>query len=413
MSELARRLADRAAELDAADPLAECRDLFVPAGTGPTHVQAYLDGNSLGRPLRATADRLAELVANDWGTRLIRSWDEQWMELPLRLGDRLGEVCLGAAAGQTVVADSTTVLLYKLLRAAVDAAGPERNEIVLDTENFPTDRYVAQGIAAETGARLTWIDPVPEAGVTPEQVAAVVGPRTGVVLLSHVAYKSAWLADLPTITRIAHDAGALVLWDLCHSAGVVPIGLDEHGVDLAVGCSYKFLNGGPGAPAYAYVAERHQDRLRQPITGWMGHAEPFVMGPDYRAGAGMRGWISGTPPVLAMVGIEDTVELIERVGLAEVRAKGTALGRFVIDAVDEVLAVHGVQVVSPREDERRGAHVTLAHPRSRELCAQLWRDDIIPDFREPDGIRLGLSPLSTSYAEVAHALLRIEELLVQ
>lgn len=413
MSELARRLADRAAELDAADPLAECRDLFVPAGTGPTHVQAYLDGNSLGRPLRATADRLAELVANDWGTRLIRSWDEQWMELPLRLGDRLGEVCLGAAAGQTVVADSTTVLLYKLLRAAVDAAGPERNEIVLDTENFPTDRYVAQGIAAETGARLTWIDPVPEAGVTPEQVAAVVGPRTGVVLLSHVAYKSAWLADLPTITRIAHDAGALVLWDLCHSAGVVPIGLDEHGVDLAVGCSYKFLNGGPGAPAYAYVAERHQDRLRQPITGWMGHAEPFVMGPDYRAGAGMRGWISGTPPVLAMVGIEDTVELIERVGLAEVRAKGTALGRFVIDAVDEVLAVHGVQVVSPREDEQRGAHVTLAHPRSRELCAQLWRDDIIPDFREPDGIRLGLSPLSTSYAEVAHALLRIEELLVQ
>ncbi|WP_432559572.1 kynureninase [Granulicoccus sp. GXG6511] len=404
-------LLDRAAALDAADPLAACRDLFVPAGAGAEEVVAYLDGNSLGRPLRATADRLADLVRHDWGTRLIRSWDEQWMELPLRLGDRLGAVCLGAAPGQTVVADSTTVLLYKLLRAAVAASGPDRPEIVLDTENFPTDRYVAQGVAAETGARLVWVEPEPEAGVTPEQVAAAVGPRTGVVLLSHVAYKSAWLADLPAITRIAHEAGAMVLWDLCHSAGAVPVGLDEHGVDLAVGCSYKFLNGGPGAPAFAYVAARHQDRLRQPITGWMGHAEPFVMGPDYRAGGGMRGWISGTPPVLGMVGIEDTVDLIAEVGPAAVRAKGSALGRFVIEAVDEVLAVHGVRIASPRADDRRGAHVTLAHPRSRDLCAQLWRDGIVPDYREPDGIRLGLSPLSTSYAEAARALLRIEELL--
>ncbi|MBD5830060.1 kynureninase [Janibacter melonis] len=403
-------LRTRAAELDASDPLRETRDLFVPAGGGDDVVTAYLDGNSLGRPLRATARRLDDLVRRDWGTRLIRSWDERWMELPTRLGDRLGEVCLGAAAGQTVVADSTTVLLYKLLRAAV-AADPERDEIVLDSENFPTDRYVAEGIAAETGARLVWVEPAPEEGVTPEQVAAVVGPRTAVVLVSQVAYKSAWLADLPGITRAAHDAGALVLWDLCHSAGVVPVDLDEHEVDLAVGCSYKYLNGGPGAPAFAYVARRHQGRLRQPIQGWMGHARVFEMGPGYEAGTGMRSWISGTPPVLGMVGIEDTVDLVERVGLDAIRSKAAALGDFVVDAVDARLAAHGVRVVSPRNAQQRGGHVTIAHPRSREIYQQLWSEGVVPDFREPDGIRLGLAPLSTSYAEVAHALVRIEELL--
>ncbi|CAM4111779.1 kynureninase [Janibacter anophelis] len=401
------RLREHAAALDASDPLRHCRDLYLPADG----LVAYLDGNSLGRPLRATAERITQLVEHDWGTRLIRSWDEQWMELPLRLGDRIGEVCLGAAPGQTVVGDSTTVMLYKLLRAAVAAAGPQRPEIVLDTENFPTDRYVAEGIAAETGARLVWVEPDPAKGVTPDLVADALTGRTGVVLLSHVAYKSAWVADLPEITRLAHEAGALVLWDLCHSVGVLRTDLDAHGVDLAVGCTYKFLGAGPGAPAFGYVAARHQERLRQPIQGWMGHAEPFVMGPGYRAGAGMRGFISGTPPVLGMVGIEDTVDLIESVSLDAVQDKAIGLGRFVIDAVDEVLGSHGVRVVSPLDDAQRGGHVTLAHPRFREVYRELWAQDVVPDFREPDGIRLGLSPLSTSYAEVAEALLRIEALL--
>lgn len=401
------RLREQAAALDASDPLRHCRDLYLPADG----LVAYLDGNSLGRPLRATAERITRLVEHDWGTRLIRSWDEQWMELPLRLGDRIGEVCLGAAPDQTVVGDSTTVMLYKLLRAAVAAAGPERPEIVLDTENFPTDRYVAEGIAAETGVRLVWVEPDPAKGVTPDLVTDALTERTGVVLLSHVAYKSAWVADLPEITRLAHAAGALVLWDLCHSVGVLRTDLDAHGVDLAVGCTYKFLGGGPGAPAFGYVAARHQERLRQPIQGWMGHAEPFVMGPGYRAGAGMRGFISGTPPVLGMVGIEDTVDLIESVGLDAVQDKAVGLGRYVIDAVDEVLGSHGVRVVSPLDDAQRGGHVTLAHPRFREVYRQLWAQDVVPDFREPDGIRLGLSPLSTSYAEVAEALLRIEALL--
>ncbi|WP_282070065.1 kynureninase [Janibacter hoylei] len=402
-------LRTRAAELDASDPLRHTRDLYLPSAG----LVAYLDGNSLGRPLRATAERITRLVEHDWADRLIRSWDEQWMQLPLRLGDRIGEVCLGAAPGQTVVGDSTTVMLYKLLRAAVAAAGPQRPEIVLDTENFPTDRYVAEGIAAETGAELVWLEPDPAKGVTPDLVASALTDRTGVVLLSHVAYKSAWIADLPEITRLAHEAGALVLWDLCHSVGVVASDLDAHGVDLAVGCTYKFLGGGPGAPAFGYVAARHQDRLRQPIQGWMGHAAPFVMGPGYEAGAGMRGFISGTPPVLGMVGIEDTVDLIESVGLGAVRDKAAGLGRFVIAAVDERLARLGVRLVSPREDATRGGHVTIAHEDFREVYRALWDDDVVPDFREPDGIRLGLSPLSTSYGEVAEALLRIEAALTR
>lgn len=400
-------LRDRAVALDAADPLRHCGDRYVPADG----LVAYLDGNSLGRPLRATAQRLADLVAHDWGSRLIRSWDEQWMELPLRLGDRIGEVCLGAAPGQTVVGDSTTVMLYKLLRAAVAAAGPQRPEIVLDTDNFPTDRYVAEGIAAETGADLVWLEPEPTKGVTPDLVAGALTDRTGVVLLSHVAYTSAWIADLPEITRLAHDAGALVLWDLCHSVGVVRSDLDAHDVDLAVGCTYKFLGGGPGAPAFGYVAARHQERLRQPIQGWMGHAKPFVMGPGYRPGPGMRAFISGTPPVLGMVGIEDTVDLIDEVGLDAVRDKAVRLGDFVLEGVDSLLADRDVRVLSPRGGTRRGGHVTIGHPRFREITRELWAQDVIPDFREPDGIRLGLAPLSTSYAEVAEALVRIEALL--
>jgi len=396
-------LHEQAAELDAADEIAFARDRFVPMGDGESAVQAYLDGNSLGRPLRSTQRRINDLIEGAWGTRLIRSWDEQWMDLPLTLGDRIGSVVLGAAPGQTFVGDSTTVLLYKLLRAAV-ALDPSRDEIVLDTENFPTDRYVAEGVAAETGSRLRWIEPDPAAGVTGEQVAAAVSERTSVVLVSHVAYKSAWIADLAEITDVAHSAGALVLSDTCHSGGVVREDLDTTGVDLAVGCSYKFLNGGPGAPAYGYVATRHQGRLQQPIQGWMGHAEPFVMGPGYRPGEGMRRFISGTPPVLGMVGIADTVDLIEEAGLDQIRAKSTDLTRFVIDAIDSHLAPLGVGVVSPREDRRRGSHVTISHPRSREVCAELWARNVIPDFREPDGIRLGLAPLSTSFAEVATAL---------
>ncbi|RBY97603.1 kynureninase [Blastococcus sp. TF02-8] len=403
---LPRELLERAAELDARDPLAGFREEFVL----PEGVLAYLDGNSLGRPLAVTAGRLARFVEEEWGERLIRAWDERWLERPTVVGDLIGRTVLGAAAGQTVVGDSTTVLLYKLLRAAVDAR-PDRTEIVADTENFPTDRFVVTQVAAETGRTVRWIAPDPAAGVSLTEVEGVVGERTAVVLLSHVAYKSAYLADLPGITAAAHRAGALVLWDLCHSAGVVDVRLDEADVDLAVGCSYKFLNGGPGAPAFGYVAARLQDELVQPIPGWMGHAEPFAMGPDYAPASGIRRFLSGTPPILSMIPVEDMLTLVARAGMPAVREKSVLLTGYVLEVADAVLAPLGVTVASPRDPASRAGHVLLEHDAMEAVVAELWRRGVIPDFRRPRGLRIGLSPLSTSFAELATALAHVDQLI--
>jgi kynureninase len=387
----------RAADLDAADPLAALRDRYVGADSD----LVYFDGNSLGRPLRATVDRLGDFVTTEWGGRLIRGWDERWFDLPLTVGDRLGRLCLGAAPGQVFVGDSTTVLLYKLIRAAVDSAPAGRDEIVIDTDNFPTDRYLVTSIAAERGMQVRWIDVRRDSGVTPELLTAAVGERTALVVLSHVAYRSAYLADGPELTRITHEAGAQVLWDLCHSAGSVEVALDDWGADLAVGCSYKYLNAGPGAPAFGYVATRHQDTMSQPITGWMGHADPFLMGPDFAPAVGVRRFISGTPPITGMLPLLDQLELIEEVGIAAVRAKSVALTELAIELTDGELAPHGVRLASPRDAAQRGGHVTLNHPRMKEVTEVLWRQDVIPDYRDPEGLRLGLSPLSTSFDEVA------------
>ncbi len=393
---------------DAADPLASYRDQFVGAATP----LIYLDGNSLGRPLAVTEERVAAFVREQWGGRLIRAWDERWMDLPTDLGDRIAAACLGAAPGQTVVADSTTVLLYKALRAAV-AARPGRTEIVVDPENFPTDRYVAAAVAAETGRTLRWMSVDPDAGATAEGLAGVLSERSAVVLLSHVAYKSAWVADVPGLTAQAHDAGALVLWDLSHSVGAVPAELDAGGIDLAVGCSYKYLNGGPGAPAFAYVAERLLGGLEQPITGWMGHADPFAMAPSWEPGAGIRRMISGTPPILGMLPIADMVELVERAGIEAVRAKSRELTAYAIELADAWLAPLGVGLATPRDAERRGGHVTLTHPAMREVVAELWQADVVPDYRDPGGLRMGLSPLSTSFAEVRDGVAAVRDALAR
>lgn len=395
-----------AATLDAQDPLAAHRDRFV----GAESALVYLDGNSLGRPLRATADRVREFVTDEWGGRLIRGWDERWFELPLVLGDRLAAVGLGAAPGQTAIGDSTTVLLYKLVRGAV-AARPGRTEIVIDRDNFPTDRYVVEGVARECGLTLRWLDVDPVGGVTPEGLAEVVGERTALVVVSHVAYKSGWLADAPALTKVAHDAGAWILLDLCHSTGAVPVELDAWEVDVAVGCTYKYLNGGPGAPAFGYVARRHLESgdFQQPVQGWMGAADPFAMGQGYQPAAGVRRLISGTPPVVGMLGLEDMVGLLEEVGIAAVRAKSVALTSYAVALVDRDLPE--VALVSPREAARRGGHVTLSHERMREVTAALWERDVVPDFRNPDGLRIGLSPLSTSFAEVERGIAAVAEAL--
>ncbi len=396
--------------LDAADPLAAFADRFEPA----EGLLAYFDGNSLGRPVAGTAEAMARLVREEWGSRLIRSWDDGWLTWPEQLGDLLGRAALGAAPGQTVVADSTTVLLYKVLRALADhqvALDPARTEIVLDRDNFPTDRYVAEGVAGERGLTLRWIDVDTAGGVTPEQVADAVGPATAVVLLSHVAYRSGWVADAEGITRVAHDAGALVLWDTCHSAGSVPVRADDWGWDAAVGCDYKYLNGGPGAPAHAYLAARLHDlsTLRQPVQGWMGRRDPFLMEQGYVPAPGVRSLVSGTVPVTGMVPLWLSVQMLEEAGIEAVRAKSLQLTDLAWAIVEGWPRELGVTVASPREHDRRGGHITLRHPDFQAVNQRLWARGVITDFRAPDGLRLGPAPLSTRYTEVWDGLAAVRE----
>lgn len=405
-------LAATADALDTADPLRGFRDLFVGADTP----LVYFDGNSLGRPLTSTAGRLERFVRDEWGGRLIRGWDESWMDLPFAIGDEIGRIALGAAPAQTVVGDSTTVLLYKLIRAALEAQmarDPARVEIVVGTDDFPTDRYVVEGIAAERGARVRWIDVDHAGGVTADGVAAAVGETTAVVVVSHVAYRSGHLADAARITEIVHDAGGLTVWDLSHSVGSVPIHADTWRFDAAVGCTYKYLNGGPGSPAFAYVANRHHASLTQPVQGWMGAADVFAMGPEYRPADGMRRFLSGTPPILGMLAIEDTLALIDDAGMPAIREKSIELTTFALEVVVEELAPLGVEVASPIEAASRGGHVTLRHPLMRQVTAALWRRDVIPDYRDPDGLRIGLSPLSTSFAETLTGLLAVRDTLLR
>ena len=392
-----------ARRMDRADGLAHYRKRFLGAATD----LVYFDGNSLGRPPISAIERVERFLREDWGGRLIRGWDESWMQLPFEIGDRIGRAVIEAKAGQTVIGDSTTVLLYKLARAAVDAQlarDPARREIVVDRDNFPSDRYVVEGIARERGMRVRWIEVDTASGVTPGHLARAVGRETALVVVSHVAYRSAYLAEAQQLTRIAHDAGALILWDLCHSAGAVPVKADLWGFDLAVGCTYKYLNGGPGSPAFAYVRDDLQGALAQPIQGWMGTADVFAMDPRYTPAPGIRRFLSGTPPIVGMIAMEEMLDMIEEAGIAAIRAKSVALTSFAIIVADEWLGPLGVTLASPAQPDERGGHVTLNHPAMREVTARLWQRDVIPDYRDPGGLRLGLSPLSTSFEEVHRGL---------
>ncbi|HEU5470283.1 MAG TPA: kynureninase [Actinophytocola sp.] len=389
-------LAD-ARSLDEQDKLAGFRDRFVPIGDPA--VVAYLDGNSLGRPPKSTVDSLNDLLVRQWGSRMIRAWGEGWLELPERIGDRLGEVCLGAAPGQVIVADSTTICLHKAIRAAA-ALRPGRTELVTDALNFPTDRYVTEAVAEDLGLTVRWVRPDLRAGVTAAQLAEVVGESTAVVTLSHVAYRSAYLADLAAITELVHEAGALVVWDLCHSAGAVPVRLDAGGADFAVGCTYKFLNAGPGAPAFLYVRAAHQPDFAAPLRGWIGTENIFAMDDDFRPAPGMRRVLSGTPPIAGLLCVAAGVELLAEAGIDRVRAKSTALTRMLIELADEWLAPLGYTLASPRADDERGGHVTLDHPRAAVLTERFVNAGVILDFRAPHGIRLGPAALSTSFAEL-------------
>ena len=398
----------RAAELDAQDPLAAFRDRFARDQRDGREL-IYLDGNSLGRLPLATAERIAQVVREEWGAGLIGSWDH-WMGLPARVGDLLGEHLLGAAPGQVAVSDSTTVNLYKLACAALDAR-PGRRVIVTDDDNFPTDRYVFQAIAAQRGCELRMIHTDMDSGLDEATLRAAMDSGTAVVSLSHVAYRSAALVDMARITDLVHESGALMLWDLCHSVGSVPVRLDASRADLAVGCTYKYLNAGPGAPAFLYVRRDLQDRLRQPIWGWMGQRNLFEMGADYDPVPGIERFTTGTPPVVGVVAVQEGARLLAEAGIGRLRDKGIQLTEYLICLADEWLVPFGCSLASPRDPARRGSHVTVHHPRARQLCRALAARGVITDYRAPDRVRYGPAPIYTRFADIWDAMAETRRLL--
>src|SRR6478672_997455 len=392
-------------ELDAADPLAHLRDRFVPTEQG----LVYLDGNSLGRPTKASVERVNDL-AEAWSKRLIRGWDDGWLEMPLTVGDILAQGVLGARPGEVAVTDSTTVNLYRLASAALDARLGRRT-IVIERSEFPTDRYIVEGLVRERDLQIRWLDGDPTEGLTTDQIAATFDADTALLILSAVNYRSAAIVDIRPVTDAARAAGALVLWDLSHAGGSIPVELAANGVDLAVGCTYKYLNGGPGSPAFLYVRRALQDELRPPIQGWFAQRGQFDMGPAFDREPGIRGWLVGTPGVIALTSAQAGIEVVAEAGMDAIRAKGTALTEYAIALHDAWLAPLGCSIGSPRDAARRGAHVSIRHPEAKRLTRALIDRGVIPDFRAPDSVRIGLSPLTTSFVDVHRGLAALHDLL--
>ncbi|MFF3324043.1 kynureninase [Streptomyces sp. NPDC002889] len=393
-----------AEELDAADPLAEFRERFVIAD--PELI--YLDGNSLGRLPAATPDRLREVVEESWGGGLVRSW-QGWIDWGGRLGDRLAEHVLGARAGEIVVSDSTSVNLYKLAGAALDAA-PGRGTVLMDAEDFPTNRYVVQGLAEQRGLRLCRLASDLDGGLDLDLLRSALDRDVALVVLSLVSYRSGALLDMARVNELARTVGARVLWDLSHAAGAVPVDLAGTGAELAVGCTYKYLNGGPGSPAYLYVRRELQAELRQPVWGWFGQREQFQMGPDYDPVPGIERFLVSTPPLLSLAAIDPALTLVEQAGVARIRAKGLLLGRLADDLTNVWLTPLGFRSASPRPPEQRGSHLSLHHPDAWQICQTLAAEaKVVCDYRVPDRLRIGPSPLYTRFTEVWDAMARLRE----
>jgi kynureninase len=376
---------EEARALDAADPLRSFRDRFaLPEGV------IYLDGNSLGPLPRAAAAAMDDMVARQWGERLIRGWNEGWIDAPTRIGGKIARL-IGAGPGEVIVADSTSANLFKALVAALRRE-PGRRTIVTELGNFPTDLHIAEGaVRCVEGARLR--------AVPRGELAAALGDDAAVLLLTHVHYKTAERFDMAAWTARAHDAGALALWDLSHSAGAAPIDLNGAEADLAVGCGYKYLNGGPGAPAFLYVAGRWQAALDNPLSGWMGHEAPFAMEDGYRPAPGIRRWLAGTPPVLGMAALEAGVDLLLDADMTALAAKSAAL----FDAMAAIGDALGLDCVSPRDPAARGSHIAFRHPHAHQLCQALIAEGVIGDFRDPDILRLGLTPLYLGFEDIVRA----------
>ena len=395
--------------LDAADPLAGFRSRFAGADEDGPDRLLYLDGNSLGRMPLATPAVVTRVVEQEWGRGLVGSWS-QWIGAATRLGDDLGTGVLGAGPGQVLISDSTTVNLYKLLVAGVTAR-PGRDVLVCTVDDFPTDRYVVAGVAGARGMTVREIDAHVDEGMDLAELAAALDERVAVVVLSLVAYRSGALADVAEVTRLVHESGALLLWDLSHAVGAVQVDLDATGADLAVGCTYKYLNGGPGAPAFLYVRRDLQEELRSPIQGWFGQRDQFEMGPVYEPAAGIERFGVGTAPVIGMAAVEVGAGLVAEAGIGALAAKGRAMTDLVVALGDEWLVPAGVALASPREAVRRGSHVTFAHPQAWQLTQALVDRSVVPDFRTPDRVRLGPAPLYTRFVDVWDAMDRFRTVL--
>ncbi len=393
---------DRVIELDQGDPLQGFAERFVNAD----EAVLYLDGNSLGRQPRAAATAVAEAMRR-WGEELVGVWHD-WIDLPRQVGRQLTPL-IGADPGAVIVTDQTTVNLYKLAAAAMQAR-PGRTDILTHGGNFPSDLYVLSSLAESRGGSLRVVEDDPIEGVTAASVDEGLDDAVGLVSLSHVDFRSGALADLPKITQLAHSAGALVLWDLSHSVGVVPIDLSGAAADLAVGCTYKYLNGGPGAPAFLYVAPQLQSELVQPIQGWFGHEDMFAFDRDYRPAADIARFGVGTPPILSLIAASVGIEITREAGIAAIRDKSMALTSFLVELFDDHLASRGFELATPRDPSQRGSHVSVTHPDAFRISRAMIQRKVIPDFRAPNVIRLGLAPLYTSFHQSAEAIERLAAL---
>jgi kynureninase len=397
---------------DAADPLAPLRDLFALDRVDAGGI-IYLDGNSLGVLPKATAGTVRRVVEDEWGAGLITSWNAAgWITLSQRIGDKIAPL-VGAAPGELIVADSTSVNLYKVLAAAMSMASARRRRIVSERTNFPTDLYIADTAARERGFELVLVDA--------PGIGAHLDARTAVVMLTQVNYRTGYMHDMAAVTRAAHDAGAIMVWDLSHSAGAVPVDLHAAGADFAVGCGYKYLNGGPGAPAFAWAHPRHLARMdregwRQPLSGWLGHAAPFAFTPDYQPAPGIARFVCGTPPVLSMAALECGVDAVRAAGahggMAAIRRKSIALTDLFIDLVETRCADHGLVVVTPRDAAARGSQVSLASTADGYAIMQaLIARGVIGDFRAPDLLRFGFTPLYTRFVDAWDAVDRLRQVM--
>lgn len=380
------------AAMDAQDPLRHLRAQFIlPEG------EVYLDGNSLGPASHAAQEQLALAAQEEWAQSLIRSWNTAgWFDLPLQLGDRIGRL-IGAAAGQVVVADTTSVNIYKALHAALGLR-PGRNVIVAESGSFPTDLYIAEGVASTLpGVRLRL------EGVDADRIEDLLDGDVAAVLVNQVNYKTGALRDMAALTARIHEAGAMAIWDLCHSAGALPVELDAAGADFAVGCSYKYLNGGPGAPAFIYVARRHLGQATQPLSGWWGHARPFAFEPGYDGDAGIRRFQCGTQPMLSMRALKGALTVWDGVDLQALRAKSMALTDLFVELVEDLCAGQGLELESPRAAALRGSQIAFRHDHAHAVMQALIARGVIGDFRAPATLRFGFAPLYLRYADVLHA----------